>query len=135
MATSRAARGTPSHVGIPRGIALAALVIGAFGSLGIVLRVGRFNPSHVLIATFVVWVLSPFVALLLVDLDLKRWPMLTRARLDGLMVVVAVVSLAVYAWVLASPPAKPAAPFLIVPLALWLVILAVTMVGRRRSVS
>ena len=45
-----------------RGVALAAVVVGAFGSLGLTLHVGGYRVS-ILMLLFVIWVLSPFVVL------------------------------------------------------------------------
>jgi hypothetical protein len=132
VTTSGSARGRPAHGGIPRPVALTVLAIGAIGAASIVLRVGRRNPSHALIALFVLWVLSPFAGLLVADLGWTRFVTLTRATLDRLMVVVAVVSLVAYARVLAAPPAKPAAPFLIVPFLTWMLLLGIAFVAHRR---
>ena len=47
------------------GAALLLPVAGAVGSVGLMLRAGHRNDSPILLALFAIWVLSPFVALLL----------------------------------------------------------------------
>jgi hypothetical protein len=110
-------------LGLIRTAALIAVLAGAGGSLGLMLRVGHRNNSRVLLVLFGIWVLSPFIALALADMVPKRWPVLTRAALYGMMLVLTLGSLAVYGDVAFGPPrAKPAFAFLIVPLASWLLI-------------
>lgn len=88
-------------------------------------------------ALFVVWVLSPFAALAVGHLVSKGWPILTQATLYSLMPIVATVTLAIYGEVALGPPrAKTAFPFLVVPLASWLVgaiALAIAAVIARRN--
>ena len=53
--------------------ALAAVVAAAGGSVGLMLWVGRHNPSSVLLLLFALWVVSPFMGLQLADMFSKRW--------------------------------------------------------------
>lgn len=82
---------------------------------------GRRQQSIVLIAMFTIWVLSPFVGLAWGDLRSKHWPILTRATLYVMMLVLPLGSLGIYGadalWRL-----KPQASFvfLVVPPATWL---------------
>lgn len=102
-----------------RGVGLVAVAAGAVGSLGLMLRAG--HPPFFLRVLFAIWVLSPFVALLVAHVISKSWPVLTRATLYCLMVIVTVGSLAIYADVVFGPPRpKPAFVFLVVPLGSWL---------------
>jgi hypothetical protein len=97
---------------------LRATVAGAAGSLGLTLRVGHRNNSRILLMLFGIWVLSPFIALVSAGVVSKRWPVLTRATLYGVMLVLTLGSLAIYGGVALGPPrAKPAFVFLVVPLA------------------
>ena len=107
---------------IPRPVALIAAVIGAVGSVGMMLSVGERNRQILfLIILFAGWVSSPFVALVVADIVGKRWSLFTRATLRWLMLVLALGSLAIYGSLVSSPPSvKPAAVFLMVPLASWL---------------
>jgi hypothetical protein len=106
-----------------REVARLAVVVGAGGSAGFTLRVGHRNSSRILLALFVVWVLSPFVALVLADPISKRWPILTRTTLHSVSLILTLASLAIYGVAALGPPiAKPASVFLMVPLASWLLI-------------
>jgi hypothetical protein len=72
-------------------------------------------------ALFTIWVLSPFVALVLAEVVAKRWSVLARATLHGVMLIVTLGSLAIYGSVALGPPRpKPAFMFLVVPLVSWL---------------
>ncbi|MFI5387172.1 MAG: alpha/beta hydrolase family protein [Fimbriimonadales bacterium] len=71
--------------------------------------------------------LSPFVALVLANLISKRWSVLTRTTLHGVMLILTVGSLAIYGNMVSAPPgSKLAAPFLVVPLGSWILITIVT---------
>jgi len=108
-------------LGVLGAAALVAVVAGSAGSLGLLFRAGRRTP-RVLLLLFVLWVLSPFTALAWANLASKHWSGVTRATLYGVMLVLTVGSLAIYGVVVLGPPrAKPAAVFLLVPLAAWLV--------------
>ena len=124
-------------LGVLRAVGLIAVAAGAVGSIGFMLRAG--NPPLFLRVLFAVWVLSPFVALLFAHVVSKRWPVLTRATLYSLMVIVTVGSLAFYGNVVFGPPRpKPASVFLLVPLGSWLLMtIAVSIaafISRRLSV-
>jgi hypothetical protein len=101
-------------------VAVFAVVAGALGSVGLMLWVGHRNPSRVLIALFVIWDLSPFLALLLADVVAKRWSAITRATLHIVMLVIALSSLALYGDVVLRPRPQPAFMFLVVPFGSWL---------------
>ena len=120
--TAKASRARPDG-GFPRllhAVAVTAVVAGAAGSVGLILRVGHRNPSRVLLVLFVIWDLSPFVVLLLADMVAKRWSVITRATLHIVMLVLALSSLALYGDVFLRPRAQPAFMFLVVPLGSWL---------------
>jgi hypothetical protein len=112
-----------STIGPLRTVAMIAVLAGASGSVGLMLRVGHRNNSRILLALFGIWVLSPFIALVWANVVSKRWSVLTRAALYSLMLVLTLGSLAAYGEVALGPPrAKPAFIFLVVPLASWLLI-------------
>ncbi len=46
------------------------VVVGALGSVGLTLYAGRHNDSRLLVALFAIWVLSPFIAVLIAS---RRW--------------------------------------------------------------
>jgi len=120
--TSKTNRGSVDgrSLGRLRVVALIALGVGAVGSVGLMLGVGHRNPSRVLLVLFAIWDLSPFLALVLADIVSKRWPVLTRATLYAVMVILALGSLAFYGYVLLRPRPQPAFVFLVVPLGSWL---------------
>ncbi len=100
---------------------------GCVGSIALMLTVGRHNPSVLLQVLFAGWVALPFVALILAAVFRK----LTGARLTGLTFIVSLASVAAYAIAAFGPPLpKPAAVFLLVPLASWIVIAIVFAFGR-----
>jgi hypothetical protein len=119
-----------------RAAGMIALLAGGVGSVGLVFYYGQRNPSRLLIVLFALWVLSPFVALLAVDARSTGWPARSRALLYGLMLVIAVGSLATYANVTLGPSRPQGAfAFVVVPPLSWLlggVALAVTLFGRGR---
>jgi hypothetical protein len=126
-----------AKLGLLRATALAAVLVGAVGSVGLTLHAGRRNPSRLLMVLFTLWVLSPFVALVLASVAAKRWSFPTRATLYVVMLVVTLGSLAIYGDVALGPPrAKTAFFFLVVPPASWLLIaiavpIAALISGRR----
>ena len=97
-----------------------AVLAEAVGSLGFLLHAGRRTP-RLLLVLFVLWVMSPCMTLVWANLVSKRWSVVTRAALYTVMLVLTLVSLAIHGdvafW---FPGAKPAAVFLMVPLASWL---------------
>lgn len=123
----------PGFAGVLRGVALIAVVIGAAGSFGLMLRGG--HPPLFLRVLFAGWVLSPFVALVLADHRAKRWSVPARATLYGVMLVLAVGSLVFYQGMIPMPvDARPAAVFLVVPAGSWIFLIAVrvaALVSRR----
>lgn len=119
-----------------RTVSLIAAVAGAGGAVGLMLHVGRRNDSRVLLSLFVIWVLSPFTALILSTLISKRWSGATRATLYSATLVIAIGSLGVYGYVAFSPPRTQAASvFVIVPpaslLLFSIVVPAAALISRR----
>ena len=113
-----------------RGPALAAVVVAAVGSLGFMVRVGQHQQSVMLMALFAGWVLAPYLGALAVAARSTRWSPRRRAALHGMMIVIALASLSIYAWVAFTPTlAKPARFFLLVPLASCLALAATYFTG------
>ncbi len=115
-----------------RTIALTALLFGAAGSLYFVINAGRNNSSILLLALFVIWVLSPFIAFVIIHIIKKRWSFLTSITLYWLMLVVAIGSLIIYS-AFNTPGTKRTFIFLIIPLISWLLIITAILVTRRLS--
>ena len=123
--------------GILIGAARIALVVGAVGSVALMLRSGRNTPRFLLVL-FVAWVLSPFVALAWANMVSKRWSVLTRTTLYWVTIVITLTALAVYSGLILPPAGSPPAfIFVAVPPASWFLITAVVLtaalVSRWRS--
>ncbi len=117
-------------LGFLRALALIAVMAGAVGSEGLMLRAGRQSP-RLLIVLFTIWVLSPFVALGWANVVSKHWSALTRATLYGITLVVAAGSWAIYAHpILVAPPGSANAfVWVAVPPASWLLMTVVTLIA------
>src|ERR1039457_2591292 len=110
-------------LGFLRTAALIAVLAGACGSIGLMLRAGRRNQSQILMLLFGIWVLSPFVAAFLAHVFSKRWPVVTRATLYAVMLALTLGSLTIYGdFVFGRLQAKAGFVFLVVPFASWLLI-------------
>lgn len=115
--------------GLLRTIAVVVVLAGAVGSLALTLYTGRNNKSFLLIVLFFIWILSPFLALLVANVFAKRWSDLFRMILYSLMIILPLGSLVAYSGVLSPIGAKPAGVFLIVPLVSWLLIVIVILLA------
>ena len=121
-----------------RTVALSAVMVGALGSVGLVLRAGRRTPRFLLVS-FIIWVLSPFVALAWANLGSRSWSVLTRATLCWVSLLLTLGSLAIYGGVInvAPPGSANAFVFVAVPPGSWLVmtiaVLLSEVISRRRS--
>jgi hypothetical protein len=104
-------------LGVLRTAARIALVVGALGSVGLMLHVGlRKNSPQLLLTLFAIWVLAPFAALALVYLVSKGWSVRTRAALYRVVLVLTLASLALYGAVALRPLGpKTTFVFVIVP--------------------
>ena len=125
-------------IGFLRTVALVAAAVGGVGSAGLTLFVGQHNPSRFLLVLFTIWVLAPFVALLLTNLVSQHWPVITRLTLYCLTLVLTLVTLAAYGNVAWKPPEGQAAfSFVVFPLVSWLLIVTVVpiaaLISRRLS--
>jgi hypothetical protein len=117
-------------LGLLHAAALVAVLAGAVGSVGLMLHAGHRNPSRLLLVLFALWVLSPFIALVLANMISKHWSVLTRATLYTVMLILTVGSLAIYGDVALGPPrTKAAFVFVVVPPASWLLIAIVVPVS------
>src|ERR1700676_1652032 len=116
-----------------RKIAFVVLVAGAICSLGFVLNAGRHSPIFLLIL-FVGWVLSPFIALFLVDNFSKLRLIIAPIMLYWVMLFVAFGSTATYCSTLIQHRTKtPTAVYLGVPFFSWLIIaIAIAMSAYRK---
>ena len=121
-----------------RTTALIAVLAGAVGSVGLLLRATNRNPSQLLVVLLAIWVVSPFVALLWASIVSKGWSVLTRVTLYAVMLIVPLSSVAFYVADAIWPRTSPA-PFVFIPVppASWLfsvlVVLAAAFISGRRS--
>jgi hypothetical protein len=116
-----------------RVIATALALISVAASLIMVILAGRHNRSLLLPILFILWVASPFAALLIANRISRPWSALTRITVYWLMLVISAGCLVSYSGLLSPPGAKPAFVFLITPLLAWLLI--VTAIPIAASVS
>ncbi len=106
-----------------RAAALIAVLVGAGGSVGLMLRAGRSSDERLLVVLIAIWVLAPFAALVLAHVVARRWSVPTRATLYCLMLVLAAGSLVIYVGdAFGRSEAEGAVVFVGVPLASWLLI-------------
>ena len=103
------------------------MVAGAVGSVGLTLYAGRHNDSRLLVALFAIWVLSPFIAVVIVS---RRWWAFARGPLYGVSLILTPSCVAMYLHPAWRPPGSgPAFVFLVVPLASWLVLMIVVLIA------
>jgi len=97
-------------------------VAGAAAAVAFVLRASKHANSQLLIALFVGWVLSPYLALLPAYVLSKRWPEKARASFYWLATGITLGTVAVYAFDAMNPPVQEAPVFLMTPLGSWVLI-------------
>jgi len=104
---------------------LVAALVGAGASLILLFQASHSRPP-LLMLLFVIWVLSPFIAVIIASGVSKRWAVLTQTTLYVAMLVIAFSSLAVYGNdVLRPRRAQAAFVYIMVPLVSWLSIAVV----------
>jgi hypothetical protein len=109
------------------------VMVAAVASLIMVIRAGRHNRSLLLPILFILWVASPFAAVLVANKISRPWTPLTRITLYWLMLIISAGCLVSYTGVLSPTGAKPAFVFLITPFLAWLLI--VTVIPMAASIS
>ncbi len=125
----------PGFLGRLRVAALIAVLVGAGGSVGLMLRAGRSIDERLLVILIAGWVFAPFAALVLAHMVSRRWSVPTRATLYCLMLVLTLGSLAIYVGDAFGPPTT--AVYVGVPVLSWLIIALVVpiaaFISARRS--
>ena len=117
-----------------RAVAIIAVVAGGGGSVALTWYAGHQSDSRSLVALFVIWVLSPFVGLVLADMASKHWSVFARATLYNVMLVLVIGSLAIYgAHALRPPRTQAAFVFIVVPPASWLLIVIIVTIAGLKS--
>lgn len=104
---------------------------GAIDSLAFTLRAGHNNKSVLLILLFAIWVLSPFIALIVANVFSSRWSVPARRTLYCLVIFLTIVSLIGYSGVLSPTGTKTAFVFLVIPLLSWIIMVIATILSRR----
>jgi peptidoglycan/LPS O-acetylase OafA/YrhL len=105
-----------------RTIALIVVLVAAGWSLVMVFRTGQHSRSFLLPILFLLWVASPFAALLTAIRISKPWSTLTCLTLYWLMLLISAGCLLSYSGLLSPPGTKAAFVFIITPLLSWLLI-------------
>lgn len=109
-----------------RAVALIVVAAGAVGSVALTIGAGSNTPRLLLVA-FVIWVLSPFVALAWANVRSQRWSGLTRATLYGVTLVLTLASLAIYGGLVKRPTGSANAFMFVVVPPLSLALLAIAL--------
>lgn len=109
-------------------IAIILVIIGAIGALIFTIQAGHKNKSILLPVLFMMWVLSPYFALLLANFKFRYNSVTPRIVLNVLMIIISIVSLLGYNGILNLSGAKPAAVFLITPLISWVIIIITVLI-------
>jgi len=126
--TAKESRGRSEggFLGSLRAVVFIAVAAGAAGSLVFMLRAGQHTP-RLLLVLFVIWVLSPFAALLWANIVSKRWSVVTRVTLYCVTLVITLSSLAIYSEIILVRPPGSANAFLFVavPPASWVFMMLV----------
>ena len=107
---------------ILRIIAIFSIIIGAVYSLIFTLHAGHKNKSSLLPALFIIWVLSPYFALIFANVRLRYSVTAAQNILYTFTILISLGSLLGYSEIINLPDAKPAAIFLFTPLISWILI-------------
>ena len=117
-----------------RVLAILILFAGGIVSAWFTYDAVQANHSILLKSLFLIWILSPFVALIRVYSVSGHWSAIRRGLLYNLMLFVAFVSMVAYSGEWNLPGMKPAFLFLVIPLFCWaLMMVAYFIVNYRRS--
>jgi hypothetical protein len=113
-------------------VALLLGIAGAVASLYLMFNAGRNQASVILIILFTLWVLSPFVGLLILNKFSKRWVLSVRMTLYWLAIIMTILSVTAYSGGL-NTDTKNAFMFLVIPFISWIIIVMSFFIGRRVS--
>ncbi len=116
-----------------KAMAFAIMFCSAIGSVYFVVDAGRNNNSILLKALFVIWVLLPFLSLIVLSRISANWSFNIRSVLYWLMLVITIGSLLFYSRVLKIHGSKNASVFLIVPFLSLLILMTFFFLARKRS--
>lgn len=106
-----------------------ALGSGAVGSIALELHAGSRAPGFLLVL-FAFWVVSPFAALAWGERLSQSWSEHARAALYGVMLTIAIGTLAVYSYIAFGPPRPQTAfAFVVVPPVSWILTVVLVPLG------
>jgi len=106
-----------------RSLCLGITTAAALGSWAFTLQAGLHNGSAILNLLFSVWILSPFIVLMIAGVMSKRWPTNARISLYILMMVISLFTLLFYGGLLSFSDVRLAAVFLVIPFFSWILML------------
>jgi hypothetical protein len=112
-------KGENQKFGLLKVTAIILLFAGGVVSVWFTYDAGRNNHSLLLKILFLIWILSPFVALIRIYSISGRWSAIRRGIVYNLMLFVSFVSMVAYSGEWNLPGMKPAFLFLVVPLFCW----------------
>lgn len=111
-------------------IVLVIVLAGAVGSVAMTLHAGHNNKSLLLPLLFVVWVLSPFIALVTSNLASGQWKTTARKTFYVLALFITFGSLFAYNGMFSPAGTKNAFVFLAVPFLSWALIVIAFIIFR-----
>ena len=111
------------HKSILESIADKVLIIGVLGSIFFMVKIGSNQKSFFLFGLFLVWVLSPFTVLYLINKNSTLWSVGLRKFIHWTMILISIVSLIAYSGIFKLASTKPSFPYIVFPFLSWLVIL------------
>ena len=91
------------------------------------------NQSVLLKSLFLIWILSPFLALIRVYSISGQWSAIRRGLLYNLMIFVAFVSMVAYSGEWNLPGMKPAFLFLVIPSFCWALMMIAYFILKRKA--
>ena len=114
-------------------IAIVILFAGGVVSAWLTFDAGQGNHSVLLRSLFLIWILSPFIALIHLYSGSVHWSAIRRGLLYNLMLFVSLVSMIAYSGEWNLPGMKPAFLFLVIPLFCWVLIIISYLIVRYRK--
>jgi hypothetical protein len=116
-----------------RVMAIIILFAGGVVSAWFTYDAGQGNHSVLLKSLFLIWILSPFLALVRLYSVSGHWSAVRRGLLYNLMLFVSLVSMVAYSGEWNLPGMKPAFLFLVTPLFCWAMIMIAYFIVKYRK--
>lgn len=113
--------------------AIVILFAGGVVSAWFTFDAAQGNKSFLLKSLFLIWILSPFFALIRVYSISRHWSAIRRGLLYNLMLFVALVSMVAYSGEWNLPRMKPAFLFLVIPSFCWVLMVVAYLIVNYRS--